>query len=136
MVCIYCGNKTDVINSRPQKRHNKVWRRRRCTACEAVFTTSEAAALAESLMVRSGSHKDELTPFMRDKLFLSIYNSCQHRPSAVQDATALTDTVISRLPITASSGLLRSSQLKNTIMTVLTRFDGVAAVHYAAFHKN
>src|SRR5690348_1875861 len=117
MVCIYCGNKTDVINSRPQKRHNKVWRRRRCTKCEAVFTTTEAAALAESLRVARKAKPNTLQPFLRDKLFLSIYKSCQHRPDAIQDASALTDTVVSRLPLVASGGLMNTSQLKNTVLT-------------------
>lgn len=136
MVCIYCGNKTDVINSRPQKRHNKVWRRRRCTACGAVFSSAEAATLSESLMVASKASKTALHPFLRDKLFLSVYNSCQHRPTAVADATALSDTILGQLPAISQNGLVDRTALKERTLQVLERFDSVAAVHYAAFHKD
>jgi transcriptional regulator NrdR family protein len=136
MVCIYCGHKTDVINSRPQKRHNKVWRRRRCTACEAVFTTTESASLSESLVIARSTAKAGYHPFLRDKLFLSVYNSCQHRKSAVADASALTETILGDLPTISQNGLVDRQALRETTLQVLTRFDTVAAVHYAAFHKD
>jgi transcriptional regulator NrdR family protein len=135
MVCIYCGNKTDVINSRPQKRHNKTWRRRHCTVCDATFTSIEAAALSESLVIALESSKTGYEPFLRDKLFLSLYSSCQHRKHAVSDATALTDTVLSQLPTISQNGLVDRIALKKHTLAVLQRFDNVAAVHYAAFHE-
>lgn len=134
MVCIYCGNKTDVANSRPQKRHNKVWRRRHCPSCGAIFTSIEAAALSESLVVAKKSSKPGYQPFQRDKLFLSVYRSCQHRKHAVADATALTDTILGHLPAISRDGLVDRAALKATALSVLQRFDNAAAVHYAAFH--
>ena len=133
MVCIYCGGPTDITNSRPQKRVNKVWRRRRCHNCDAVFTTIEAAGLTDSLLVRN---KGRLQPFSRDKLFLSIYNSCKHRKTAVNDATALTDTVLGRLPAILNEAAVERPLLITTIQEVLAHFDTAAAVHYAAFHKD
>jgi transcriptional repressor NrdR len=133
MVCIYCGGPTDITNSRPQKRVNKVWRRRRCHVCQAVFTTIEAAGLTDSLLVRN---KGNLKPFSRDKLFLSIYNSCRHRKTAIDDATALTDTVLSRLPNILNEAAIERLLLAKTIQEVLARFDRAAAVHYGAFHQD
>jgi transcriptional repressor NrdR len=136
MVCIYCGNKTDVINSRPQKRHNKVWRRRRCIVCEAIFTTTEAASLSESLVIAQNNANTGYKPFLRDKLFLSVYSSCQHRKDAIADATALTDTILGYLPSITENSLVDRHALRDTTLQVLTRFDNVAAVHYAAFHRD
>ncbi|MEO6513185.1 MAG: hypothetical protein ABIR37_00720 [Candidatus Saccharimonadales bacterium] len=136
MVCIYCGNKTDVINSRPQKRYNKVWRRRHCEACGATFTSIEAAALSEGLVIASKGPKPTYRPFLRDKLFLSVYNSCQHRTTAVADATALTDTILGKLPSISTNGLVDRVSLRKSTLLVLERFDTSAAVHYAAFHKD
>jgi transcriptional repressor NrdR len=136
MVCIYCDGKTDVINSRPQKRLNRVWRRRHCQACRAIFTTIEAGALNESLMVRPKTPKQALQPFLRDKLYLSVVASCRHRKNAVTDATALTDTVIGKLTKATDSGVVYRDQLRTIVKEALQRFDQVAAVHYSAFHKD
>src|SRR5664279_3068123 len=94
MVCVYCGNDTQVTNSRLQKRNNAVWRRRTCKECSATITTLERIDLETAVMVVDESVH---TPFSRDKLFISIYNSCKHRKSAQADASGLTDTIISRL---------------------------------------
>lgn len=135
MVCIYCGSKTSVTNSRAQKRLNRTWRRRQCTVCRAVFTSIEQAALAEGLVVTPKASEKQLQPFERDILFLSIYSSCQHRESAVRDATALTDTVLGRLADYSDGAIIDRGQLKAAVLAVLERFDNAAAVHYAAFHK-
>ena len=133
MVCIYCGGETQVINSRHQKRLNQVWRRRQCLNCAAVFSTEEVAQYAAAWMVldRAG----HIRPFQRDKLFVSIYNSCQHRRSALGDATALTDTVIQKLVAQDRDGLITGSLLLQTVQVALNRFDMAASTYYAAFHQ-
>lgn len=134
MVCIYCGSKTDVTNSRPQKRLNRTWRRRECRQCGAVFTTIEAAQLAEGLTVARDTPTTGLQPFVRDKLFVSIYASCQHRSEALEDAAALTDTIIGRLSDIQTGGIVASHALRELVHTTLARFDSASAVHYRAFH--
>ena len=135
MVCVYCGTDTDVINSRPQKRRNSVWRRRHCDNCQAVFTTIEQADLSGALRIQRNTKAFE--PFVRDKLFLSIYKSCSHRPTAISDASALTTTVISRLMAsTPPSTAINPITIVNIATVVLQRFDKSAAVHYAAFHPS
>ncbi len=131
MVCIYCSNETGVVNSRHQKKLNRVWRRRTCTNCAATFTSSEAIDLSGSIMVRNVS---QLQPFERDKLFMSIYDSLKHRKSALKDATGLTDTVISHLYPYMQDGAIQRSLIIENVITVLERFDKPAAVHYKAFH--
>lgn len=136
LVCIYCGAKTDVTNSRPKKRQNKVWRRRHCPTCGATFTSIEAASLSDSLVVAVTDPKPTYQPFLRDKLFLSVYNSSQHRPHATSDASALTETILSHLPAISDNSVVDRAALRTVTLTVLERFDTVAAVHYAAFHKD
>lgn len=77
-----------------------------------------------------------IVPFQRDRLFLSIYESCKHRPGAVSDASALTDTVLSKLRIDNenNNGLLLREVLVRTTRDVLKPFDNTAFVHYSAFH--
>lgn len=130
MVCIYCGAATRVVNSRLQKRSNNIWRRRVCEVCAATFTTHEKPNLVTSFMV-SSSHSTKLQPFLRDKLFLSIYDSCRHRKTALQDAAELTETVIATLQFPANHGI-STTDIAMTTLAVLERFDKVAATLYKA----
>lgn len=132
MVCIYCSEKTHVINSRSQKRMNQVWRRRECFACDAIFTTTESAQYETAWRVRSPQGAQE--PFNRDKLLLSLYESCKHRKTALNDATALTETVIKKLLGQVIDGSLERRIIAQTAQVALNRFDKAASVHYAAFH--
>lgn len=133
MVCIHCGEKTHVINSRSQKRLNQVWRRRECFACQAVFTTAEVADYQAAWTVRRSTGSIE--PFNRDKLLLSLYESCKHRKTALADAGALTDTIMRKLLPLVDSSSLRNTTIAQVALVSLSRFDKAAGVHYAAFHS-
>ncbi len=131
MVCPYCTQNTGVINSRHQKRANQVWRRRKCSNCGAVFTTTESIDLSGALRVRKTTG---LEPFLRDTLLLSLYESLKHRKSALQDATALTGTVISALHPLADATIVDRDVITTVTISILERFDKAAATHYQAFH--
>ncbi|MDB5186462.1 MAG: nrdR [Candidatus Saccharibacteria bacterium] len=131
MVCIYCGNETKVVNSRHQKRINQVWRRRKCLACQAVFTTLEAVNTEQALQVRHGK---SLQAFSRDTLLLSVYDSLRHRKTAVSDATALTETVLSALYPHIQDASIEKVVIAEITAAILERFDKIAATHYRAFH--
>lgn len=133
MVCIHCDSNTSVINSRPQKRLNQIWRRRRCDSCEAVFTTEETAQYSAAWMV-SGPN-GTLQPFSRDKLFISINKSLQHRKASISDAGALTDTVIIKLALQAKNSTIKVASITQTAQVALNRFDKAASSHYQAFHR-
>jgi transcriptional repressor NrdR len=123
-----------VVNSRLQKRSNFIWRRRKCIKCGAIFTTVESPDYLTPWRVRS--IKGKLSPFSRDKLFLSVYNSCQHRKHATQDAALLTDGLIKGLVSDkATDGVIEDKLIKRNVLVVLNRFDKVASTHYLAFHK-
>jgi transcriptional repressor NrdR len=132
MVCIYCSGKTQVLNSRHQKRSNQVWRRRHCLECKSTFTTLESAEYTLAWQVRGRNR--QLEPFSRDKLFLSIWNSLQHRKTALTDASGLTDTVIKKLLGEVEAATLDAGTIQRTALVALTRFDKAAATHYQAFH--
>lgn len=131
MVCLYCNSPTRVMNSRPQKRTNSIWRRRQCLKCKAVFTTEESPTFSGSILVNSPSASQ---PFSRDQLFVSIYESCKHRKDAQTVASALTDTIIGKLLPQVSDAAIERAQIVTTASMVLGRFDKAAGVHYAAYH--
>lgn len=134
MVCTYCGKDTRVINSRLQKRTNSIWRRRKCQGCLAVFSTAEHVDYEKSWVVQYISGPD--SPFLRDKLLISIYKACQHRQTAMQDAIGLTNTIIGKVSADIHNGRLAVNSLAGTAHRVLARFDTPAAISYQAFHAD
>lgn len=75
-------------------------------------------------------------PFLRDKLFISVHKSVQHRPAALQDAIGLTDTITSALAQQAQNGALKSHDIAVTALRTIKRFDQPAAISYQAFHSD
>jgi len=132
MVCPYCSAKTDVVNSRPQKRLNQVWRRRHCSNCGATFSSIEGPAYDTVWRVKTA--QGTLAPFQKNKLFLSVYKALEHREHAIDDATALVDTIVSQLRQQNTSAILEVSIITQTAHQVLQNFDTAGAVHYQAFH--
>lgn len=132
MVCLYCGGKTEVVNSRPQKRINQIWRRRKCSACGAVFTTNERIDYSATIVVK---RKPGLEPFERDTLLVSLATSLGHRPTAVGDAAALATTVTRALLSAAENGVVEVTNITAESYKVLNRFDTLAAAHYRAYHS-
>ena len=136
MVCIYCGHETEVYNSREKTRNPSVWRRRRCVACVAQFTTHELPDYSSALVVIGTTGK--LYPFSRDKLFLSLYKALEYRQDALRVATELTATVIGKLLRNkkAPDGALSMSAIAEVAHLTLKRFDAPAAHTYKAFHSS
>jgi transcriptional repressor NrdR len=131
MVCIYCGNKTKVVNSRSSAKTFTTWRRRECLNCEATVTTREHVDPSGALNVKK--HKG-LEPFSRDILFLSVYNSLRHRKTAQKDADELTATVLGLLYRRNINGTLKREDIITQTASTLKRFDKAAAVTYGAYH--
>jgi transcriptional regulator NrdR family protein len=102
--------------------------------CGAVFSTGESADYEKTWVVQYPG--GTLFPFLRDKLLLSIYKACQHRPSALEDAIGLTDTVMNAVRKDAREAFLPVGTLAKATHTVLKRFDQPAAISYQAFHAD
>jgi transcriptional repressor NrdR len=131
MVCVYCDSPTQVVNSRLQRRGNHIWRRRKCLSCSSVFTTTEHPELTTSFAV---DHPKGLMPFSRDRLFIAIYESCKHRPTALADATSLVELITRQILAKQQSGVVHRVDIVQTALLALQRFDATAATIYAAYH--
>jgi transcriptional regulator NrdR family protein len=134
MVCIYCGGTTNVINTRLQRKLNRKWRRRRCQTCHQIFTTIENICENNSLMVDKGFINSQLEPFSRDNLFISLYKSCGHRITALNDAGMITNTVISKLILRVENSCITQELIEQYSLIALKRFDPVAATFYKAYY--
>lgn len=130
MVCIYCSGETSVKNSRRRTRGFATWRRRQCQNCLAIYTTSEVPELDSALRIRKNS---VLEPFVYEKLLLDMYSSLGHRKTAYTDARQLTSTILVKL-LPAKTGVLKSTEIKNTVLEVLKPFDLAAFTYFEAHH--
>ena len=129
---MYCGSKTKVTNSRARLKGLEIWRRRTCTQCGAIYTTGESIEEDKSIVVE---HDGRLEPFLRDHLLISVYESLRHRKTALEDASALTDTIMTRLRPHFAQGKILPAIIQENTLAVLNNFDTAASVHYAAFHN-
>lgn len=89
------------------------------------------ADLARSLRVKSGKR---LAPFLKEKLLLSVYKSCGHRPDALEEAIALTQTIVAQLLPRPNGGLIDKTEIVDITAQTLERFDSRAATFYRAYH--
>lgn len=77
-----------------------------------------------------------LTPFDRDKLFVTIYESCKHRPNALSESASLAKTVISKVLGANKQAVISSGDIVEATLYTLKRFDQTAAVIYEAYHAS
>jgi transcriptional repressor NrdR len=133
MVCLYCGGKTEITNSRRQKRSNQVWRRRHCLTCNALFTTNEAIDYRLSLLVdRLGA----LEPFEPEKLFTGVLLALQDRQHSFTEAREITDSVIAELLKLPSRPIFKTREVSQTASLVIKRFNKQAWHRYTAEHPS
>lgn len=131
MVCTYCASKLKTTNSRHLNRNNGTWRRKKCTDCGAVFTTIEQSDFKSSWLVNKN---DVLSPFSRDNLYISIFNSLKHRNRALDEASELSTTVINKIQSDIQDAVINVSKIKEITHKCLSNFDFVASVQYKAFY--
>jgi transcriptional regulator NrdR family protein len=132
MVCIYCNGKTRIANSRRRQRDKSVWRRHKCIACNAIFTTVEQIDWSQALLFKNDNAHVE--PFSRDKLLISVHHSLKHRKDAAVASTALTDTILNKLMAQIEHASLTRSQVIDITNEVLKKFDKASSISYTAFH--
>jgi hypothetical protein len=80
-------------------------------------------------------HKTALEPLSRDKLFLSVYESCKHRSSGLADAAGVTKIILSEVVPGATEGVVSRDEIVRTAHKVLKRLDPAAATFYVAYHR-
>jgi transcriptional regulator NrdR family protein len=79
-----------------------------------------------------------MLPFRRDTLLISVHDCLRHRPGSAAEASALTDTIITKLlkRRTARSSRIDVSEVIDTVHDTLKRFDSLAAATYQAYHQS
>ena len=133
MECVYCLGKTQVVNSRHQKRNNQVWRRRQCLACRAIFTSLESVDLASALRIEQNG---VLRPFLTDLLFTEVLFALADRKNLYIDAREVTNTIIQALLGLPGAPVYLPRQISQATADVLKRLDKRAWHRYAGEHPS
>ena len=133
MTCIYCGGKTGVTNSRPQKRSNHVWRRRQCLRCKAVFTTHEAIDLGSALLV---SRNKTPEPFYEHLLYAEVLLALKGYKDRYSAAREITSTIIKELLKLPQEPIYTPKQISLAAGVVLSRLNKQAYLRYVAEHPS
>ncbi len=133
MVCINCGTKTKISNSRFNVKTVQTWRRHTCTQCRTMFTTREL--IDSSVSYRVKRPDSSLQPVMRELLFVSVHESLSHRKDAPEAAAALTDTIFGKIHANKSL-IIDITWLTSKTHEILNRFDKPAAVRYKAIYMS
>lgn len=130
MKCPYCNEATKVTNSRSHNNNHAVWRRRKCKSCDSIWSTDENYSLNTTHRVIY-SDMTHFKAFSRDILYVSILDSLAHRKDRIEEAGAITDTIISKV-LSLKSSNINIEQLKSIATDTLKSFDVVAASVYKA----
>lgn len=139
MKCPYCAcqkknSKTDVINSRPGKGGDEVWRRRQCLTCGEVFTTTEHFSYDSIFVVKRNLTRKR---FVYEKLFASVLNAISAGKARDQGDDALktkslTKEIIDRL-FMIKSKYISTKDIIRAAHLVLTKEDPFFALRYAMY---
>ncbi len=131
---------TEVFNSRPTKRANQVWRRRRCLECSHTFTTYEQVDLSflrieNQAKTKSGKKaKPSVRPYLRAQLYQSIlecFEGDSDRLRYVDDCLASIEAKLVRQPDTTIGHTI----LADITLQTLRAVDLAAALRYLAKHE-
>lgn len=134
MFCPKCNSNTlQVSNSRPVKRNNQVWRRRNCATCQNTFTTRESIDLSSIFRVRK--FNNELEPYFRNKILVSLLRSLDHMQNSPELADALTDTVEAQLIRGIHEDIIPSREIAKVCLEVLKKFNTSAYVKYLSYQE-
>jgi transcriptional repressor NrdR len=133
MFCINCFHpSTNVANSRPNKKQPLVWRRRSCSQCGTIFTTTERPTLTHTQTVHLPA--GETIPFNIGKLIISLSKAFQHNPQEGELASLeLAQTIETTLLTEIKT--ITPEDIEVIAHQVLKHYDELAAMQYAAQHQ-
>lgn len=77
----------------------------------------------------------KIRPFSREKLFISLVKACDHRPDGVNDASALTGTVMGKIAETMKEEPIATKLIATLAAESLQNFDQAAFMAYTSRSK-
>lgn len=134
MKCIVChqGN-LEITNSRKHPSELRVWRRRKCSQCETLFTTKELPDYDRAFYIARGKRKKDKFPFEKTMLLAQLFAAGGHLKNQ-QDLLWLAETIAAQAFTEAAKRdfLLTGKEYQHIIANCLEAYDTLLAANFAA----
>lgn len=131
MKCPFCQSSlSKVVDKRTVDSRGEIRRRRECLKCAKRFTTYEATAKIETLVIKKDGRKE---PFEREKLQRGLNRALEKRPGVDRVASIL-DRIESRIRGKHLQEI-PSQILGKWILAELKKLDPIAYLRFASVYR-
>lgn len=134
MKCIVChtGN-LEITNSRKHPSQLRVWRRRKCSDCGALFTTKELPDYDRAFSIQTGKRKSATTPFERTALLAQLFAAGGHIKQQ-QDLLYLAETIAAKAFVKAAEHdfVISSIDYRLIVLEALEAYEKLLAANFEA----
>lgn len=132
MKCPFCHSpSTKVIDKRDSEDLRVTRRRRRCSSCDARFTTYERVELIPLMLVKKDGRREE---FDRAKLRAGLLKACAKRPVSAVDLERVVNEIDSELR-RREGGEVSHAAVGELVMEKLRQLDNVAYIRFASVYR-
>lgn len=139
MKCIFCNSKnTSVKNSRSVKNEFYVWRRRYCSVCNKMFTTTESGWINNLFIIKKNKTRQR---FMYEKLFVSIFSALHTKHHSDHGNNAklgkqITERIVENIfKSSPKNNSITSSDLTLRVYKELKKHGPLFADHYKFYSE-
>lgn len=131
MKCPFCASDlSKVVDKRSVAGRGEIRRRRECLKCAKRYTTYEALAKVEILVIKKDGRRE---PFIREKIERGLTRALEKRPG-IDRVEKILDRIEGRL---RSKGLqeVPSQTIGKWVLSELKRLDPVAYLRFASVYR-
>lgn len=126
MLCVYCGEESRVVDSRPLP--DGIRRRRECRVCGKRFTTHERLVSLDLRVVKARGRGAE--EFQGEKIVNSLRKVCRGRNISFETMERIAKKIQAEL-IDRGAGAVRSRDVALLVMRELSQLDAIAFNRFA-----
>lgn len=131
MKCPFCqSNLSKVVDKRPVEGRGEIRRRRECLKCTRRFTTYEATAQLELLVIKKDGRRES---FAREKLQVGLTRALEKRPG-IDNISTILDRIESRIRGRKLQEI-PSQTLGKWVLSELKKLDSVAYLRFASVYR-
>ena len=131
MKCPFCQSSlSKVVDKRSVERRGEIRRRRECLKCGKRFTTYEASAQLQILVIKKDGRRE---PYVREKLQVGLIKALEKRPG-IERVSLILDRIESRIRIKRLQEV-SSQTLGKWMLSELKRLDPVAYLRFVSVYR-
>lgn len=131
MKCPFCRSSlSKVVDKRSVDRRGEIRRRRECLKCSKRFTTYEALAAVQILVIKKDGRKQ---PYIREKIEKGLMKALEKRPG-IDKMPLILDRIESRIRIKRLQEIT-SQELGKWMLSELKKLDPIAYLRFVSVYR-